>query len=148
MQVYLDKMLVLVCTKFNGKFDKGGKPYFLHCLKVMQLVNSDDDELNSIAVGHDLVEDTDVSFIDLFAEGFSDRIVNGIRALTKQKGESKEEYLAKILENKDACKVKLADLTHNSDIRRLKGITEKDIERMKKYQAMYITIKQHLESIE
>jgi (p)ppGpp synthase/HD superfamily hydrolase len=145
MQVYLDKMLVLVCTKFNGKFDKGGKPYFLHCLKVMQLLNSDDDELNSIAVGHDLVEDTDVSFIDLLSDGFSYRIVDGIRALTKQKGESKEEYLAKILANEDACKVKLADLTHNSDIRRLKGISERDIERMKKYHTMYLSIKQHME---
>jgi len=31
----LAKMLTLVVTKFEGKTDKGGKPYFLHCLRVM-----------------------------------------------------------------------------------------------------------------
>lgn len=137
-------MLVLVCTKFEGKFDKGGNPYFLHCLKVMQLLNSDDDELNAIAVGHDLVEDTNITYNDLYMFGFNSRIIEGIRALTKQRGQTEDEYLSGILGNKDAMLVKLADLTHNSDIRRLKGLTEKDFERMKKYQRMYLTIKENL----
>lgn len=144
MKVHLDKMLVLVCTKFAGKFDRGGQPYFMHCLKVMQLLNSDDDELNAIAVGHDLIEDTDVTFKELRDLGFSDRIIAGIWALTKQSGQTNEEYLENILSNKDACLVKLADLTHNSDIRRLKGLTDKDVERIRKYQFMYKTIKDHV----
>ena len=148
MQYNLDKMLVLVCTKFSGKFDKAGKPYFLHCLKVMQLLNSDDDELNSIAVGHDLVEDTDITYQQLREMGFSYRIISGIAALTKIPGESQEEYLSKVLGNKDACLVKLADLTHNSDIRRLKGLTQKDFDRLRKYQTMYHVISSHLKDNE
>jgi hypothetical protein len=40
----LNRMLVLVATKFDGIFDKGGAPYSMHCLKVMYYVKSDDEE--------------------------------------------------------------------------------------------------------
>ena len=42
------------------------------------------------------------------------------------------------------CMSKKADLTDNSDIRRLKGITEKDIERTVKYQRFYMEIEAKL----
>jgi len=35
----------------------------------------------------------------------------------------------------------MADLRHNSDIRRLKGVTEKDIKRIEKYNKMYDVLK-------
>lgn len=139
----LNKMLVLATNKHSGQFDKAGKPYILHCLAVMYLLNSDDEELQCIALGHDLVEDTDVSYFDLNLQ-FSERIVEGISALTKQRGETPEEYLSKINCNKDAIRVKLADLTHNSDIRRLKGVTEKDIKRTVKYHEMYLELSETL----
>jgi hypothetical protein len=41
-------------------------------------------------------------------------------------------------------RVKLADLRHNSDIRRLKGVTDKDIERMAKYSKFYVEIQAKL----
>jgi hypothetical protein len=41
--------------------------------------------------------------------GFSERIINGIVALTKIKGESYEDYKAKVKSNKDAIRVKMAD---------------------------------------
>lgn len=146
MQVHLDKMLVLCATKFQGKFDKGGKPYILHCLKVMHYVDSDDDELNCIALGHDLVEDTDVTFFELREVfGFTSRIIDGIFALTKQAGESNDEYLTKVKGNRDAVLVKLADLRHNSDLRRLKGVTEKDLVRLAKYAKSYNDLKSFLE---
>ncbi len=44
--------------------------------------------------------------------------------------------------NPDAIKVKMADLRHNSDITRLKGIRDKDIERMVKYQKFYLELKE------
>lgn len=39
----------------------------------------------------------------------------------------------------------MADLQHNSDVRRLKGITEKDIARMSKYLKMYTALKNAME---
>jgi len=76
--------------------------------------------------------------------GFTDRIINGIKALTKIPGETYDEYKQKVFDNIDACKVKKADLTHNSDIRRLKGVKDNDIERMVKYHRFYLEIEQKL----
>jgi len=139
----LNKMLVLVTTEFDGIFDKGGMPYVLHCLKVMHYLKTDDEELQQIALGHDLVEDRkNITYVLLKEKGFSERVINGIRCLTKVPGESEEEYLAKVMSNVDAVRVKLCDLRHNSDIRRLKGITQKDIARMEKYHKMYLALKE------
>lgn len=139
----LNKMLVLVTTEFDGIFDKGGVPYVLHCLKVMHYIKSDDEELCCIALGHDLVEDRKhITYAYLRSMGFSERVIAGIAALTKVPGESHDEYLAKIKSNPDAIRVKLADLRHNSDIRRLKGISEKDIKRIEKYHKMYLELRE------
>ena len=142
MKHNLNRMIVLVTTEFDGIFDKGGVPYILHCLKVMHYLKSDDDELQQIAVGHDLIEDRkNVTYKMLRDMGFSERVIDGIRCLTKVPGESEEEYLAKVMSSPDAIRVKLADLRHNSDIRRLKGVTEKDIKRIEKYHKMYLVLK-------
>jgi (p)ppGpp synthase/HD superfamily hydrolase len=142
----LNKMLVLVTTEFDGIFDKGGVPYVLHCLKVMHYLKSDDEELQQIALGHDLVEDRkNITYVKLRTMGFSERVIEGIRCLTKIPGESPEEYLAKVKSSKDAIRVKLCDLRHNSDIRRLKGITPKDIARIEKYHAMYLELRDLVE---
>lgn len=139
----LNKMLVLVTTEFDGIFDKGGVPYVLHCLKVMHYLKSDDEELCCMALGHDLVEDRkNITYAYLRELGFSERIIAGIAAVTKVPGESPDEYMAKIKANPDAIRVKLADLRHNSDIRRLKGIGEKDIKRIEKYHKMYLELKE------
>ncbi len=139
----LNKMLVLVTTEFDGIFDKGGVPYVLHCLKVMHYLKSDCEELQCIALGHDLVEDRkNITYAYLRELGFSERIIAGIAAVTKVPGESHDEYMAKIMANPDAIRVKLADLRHNSDIRRLKGITSKDVARIEKYHKMFLTLKE------
>ncbi len=142
----LNKMLVLATAKFDGKFDKGGVPYILHCLKVMHYTKSEDEELQCIALGHDLVEDTDVTYVDLRNLGFTERVIVGIRAMTKVPGETNDEYIVRLKACLDASRVKLADLRHNSDIRRLKGITAKDIARLEKYHKMYLDLKHHVES--
>lgn len=141
--VMLSRMLVLSASMHEGQFDRGGQPYVLHVLKVMHYLRSDDEELNCIALGHDLVEDCGVTFEGL-SKQFTERVVAGIRCLTKMPGETEEEQLAKVLSNIDACLVKLQDLRHNSDIRRLKGVTEKDLARMKKYHLWHLTIKAQL----
>lgn len=140
----LSTMLVLATNAHSRQRDKAGKPYILHCLKVMHYLKSDDEELQCIALGHDLVEDTDVSYGWLEELGFSSRVIEGIRALTKQQGQSYDEYKEQVFSNRDAMLVKLCDLRHNSDIRRLKGVTDKDIARIRKYHEFYLQIKERL----
>ena len=136
----LNKMLVLATNAHSGQYDRGGNPYILHCLKVMHYLKSDDEELQCIALGHDIVEDTDVTYKQLVEEGFTERIIKGIQCLNKQRGETYDEYKLRVFSSEDAMKVKLADLRHNSDIRRLKGVTEKDIARVEKYHRFWLEI--------
>lgn len=137
----LNKMLVLATSRHAGQFDRGGNPYILHPLKVMYYLKSDDEELQCIALAHDLVEDTDTTFNELREIGFTDRIIEGIRSLTKMPGEGYDEYKIRVKANPDAIKVKMCDLRHNTDVRRLKGVTEKDLARMEKYHRFFMELK-------
>lgn len=136
----LNRMLVLATNAHSGQYDKGGNPYILHPIKVMHYIRDNDEELQCIALGHDVIEDTWVTYSQLREEGFTDRIIEGIRALTKVPGETYDEYKARVKANRDAVIVKMADLRHNTDIRRLKGITEKDLERQARYNQFYLEL--------
>lgn len=140
----LGTMLVIVTNAHSGQFDRGGAPYILHPLKVMHYLKSDDEELMCMALGHDVIEDTATTYRDLREAGISERVIDGIRALTKVPGLTYEEYKESVFASEDAMRVKLADLRHNTDIRRLKGVTEKDIARMAKYHLFYMEIKARL----
>lgn len=136
----LSAMLLLATEKFHGDFDKAGQPYILHCLRVMHLLNSEDEELNCIALGHDLVEDGKVTYQYLY-RNYSARIVEGIRNLSKVPGETDDEYVTRLMLAYDSVLVKLSDLRHNSDIRRLKGLTEKDLARIAKYHRFHTVLR-------
>jgi hypothetical protein len=60
-------------------------------------------------------------------------------------GESYDEYKLGVFDNVDAMRVKMADLRHNTDIRRLKGVTQKDLERLAKYNQFYLEIQAKLQ---
>ena len=131
----------------RGVFDKGGMPYILHPMKVMHYLKTEDEELMCMAVLHDVIEDCfkddhELGYKALLDLGMSVRVIAGVRALTKIKGQAPEVYLAGIIANKDAIMVKLCDLRHNMDARRLKGVEAKDAERMDKYCKMYHTLSQ------
>lgn len=136
----LNKMLILMVNKHAGQFDKGGQPYSLHPLKVMYYAKTDDEELQCIALGHDLVEDTDTTYNELRELGFTERVIDGIRSMTKVPGETYDEYKVKVKANPDSRKIKMCDLRHNSDIRRLKGVTQKDLARVNRYHEFYMEL--------
>jgi GTP diphosphokinase / guanosine-3',5'-bis(diphosphate) 3'-diphosphatase len=140
----LSKMLVIVTNAHAGQFDKGGNPYVLHPLKVMHYTKSEDEEIMCIALGHDVVEDTSVTYKELRDAGISERVIDGIRCLTKVPGQTYEEYKEGVFSNRDATIVKMADLRHNSDIRRLKGVTDKDVARIAKYMKFYSELREKL----
>lgn len=51
----------------------------------------------------------------------------------KKGGEPYFKYIDTVKGNKLACKVKLADLTHNADLNRIQNPTARDYERREKY---------------
>lgn len=133
----LSKAIELAGTYHKNQFDKAGVPYILHCIKVMHYLKSNDEELNCIAILHDILEDTVCSEEELYQAGMTDRIVAGVIALTKSRDITTESYLNQIKKNIDAVRVKMCDLRHNSDIRRLKDVRQKDFERIVKYHKMF-----------
>ncbi len=116
----------------SGQKDRAGKPFCLHLQKVANLVDTEEEK--AVAWLHDILEDTDYSSLMLLHEGIPGEIINIVEILTKRPGEDYlNDYLARVKTNAIATKVKLADLTHNSDFTRLLKITQKDLDRRDKY---------------
>ena len=130
-KLYLDRAIELAKQHHEGQTDKAGKPYIDHPLRVMNQVESEEEKI--VAVLHDIVEDTDISLDDLRSEGFSEEVVSAVECLTKQDGENYDSYIERISFNPLAVKIKLADLEDNSDLTRLPEVTDKDLERIEKY---------------
>ena len=128
-----DKAMFFAAKGHLGQRDKGDHAYILHVMRVAMRLRTNDEELMSIAVMHDLVEDGHITFQELVEAGFSDRVINGLRCLTHQAGDTYEEYIEEMRGNLDALLVKREDLRDNSDITRLKGLRQKDFDRMAKY---------------
>ncbi len=128
----------ITAKAFEGEMDKGGKPYILHCLRVMNSVIHLGDDYACVAVMHDLLEDTAYSAQDLYDLGFNAVVVNNVVAMTHIKGMPYSDYVMEISKFLIATEVKKADLKDNSDITRLKGITEKDTKQMEKYHKAYM----------
>ena len=65
---------------------------------------------------------------------FSSDVLKSVYVITKNKNQDYFEYLEKIKQNKIARAVKIQDLKHNSNLKRLKKITQEDYKRLEKYQ--------------
>lgn len=99
----LSRMLHIATNAHHGQFDRGGQPYILHVLKVMHYLKSDDEELQCIALGHDVIEDTKTTYQELHEAGMSERVIAGIAALTKLPGQTLEEYKTGVLPTQMQC---------------------------------------------
>ena len=121
----------------HGQYDKSGAAYILHPITVASMCDTEDE--TTVALLHDVIEDTAVTAQDLRDAGFPERIVGAVEALTHADGEEYMEYVGRVCECPLARAVKMRDLRHNMDLSRLAGkkITEKDEARRAKYQAAY-----------
>jgi (p)ppGpp synthase/HD superfamily hydrolase len=140
-QHLLAKAISLAATSHEDQTDRSGLPYIMHCLHVMNTVESKDPEVLQVAVLHDTLEDTSVTQKILSDHGYSTEVRVALKCLTHSTSESYAQYINRVCKNRIAMLVKLADLRHNSDITRLKGITSKDFERISKYHKAYTQIK-------
>jgi len=132
----VEEAVEMAVQAHRGQTDKYGQPYILHVLGVAARCRSVEEKI--VAFLHDVVEDTDHTFDDLRAAGFSERIIEAIDCLTRRKGESYDAFVERIAPNPLARAVKLADLEDNMDIRRSsRPMREKDAERMEKYRTAW-----------
>lgn len=127
----LSKAIQIATKAHEGTVDKGGNPYILHPLRVM--VQLDDNTSRIVAVLHDTVEDTDITFDNLRKEGFTEEIIKGIDSVSRRNNETYTDFIKRCKKNPIGRKVKLADIKDNSDITRIPNPSQKDYERLEKY---------------
>ena len=132
----LNDALILAARNHRNQFDKAGKPYILHPLRVMFNLGLNASENERIAaILHDIVEDTPISLENLRELGYAEEVVEAVDHLTKNaQGEADyQKAIERVSQNRIAIKVKIADLTDNSDLSRIENPTEKDRARLEKY---------------
>lgn len=127
----LEKAIAIAAQAHAGQTDKGGNPYILHPLRVMMKLQTNEERI--AAVFHDLFEDTTVTPQDLEEKSFTREIIDAVHALTKNKDESYDEFIARAKNNSIARNVKIADIEDNMDLSRIPDPAEKDYARVERY---------------
>lgn len=128
----LERAIAIALDVHRGQTDRQGRPYILHPLHVMLQMDSESEMV--AAVLHDVVEDSEMTLDDLSAEGFSTEVLNAVDLLTHDKTTmAYEDYVQRLKPDPIARKIKLADLRHNMDIRRIKKMSPHDQARLEKY---------------
>jgi len=127
----LEKAINIALEAHRGQKDRYGAPYILHPLRVMARVSTPIEK--TVAVLHDVVEDTLWTFAALQREGFPQPVLEALQCVTKRKGEAYEHFVQRSASNRLARKVKLADLEDNMDIRRVAQLTNSNKARFEKY---------------
>lgn len=125
------KAIRLMFDAHKDQLDKGALPYVFH---PFHLAEQMPDEATTVAaLLHDVVEDTDYTVEDMEAMGFGKPVCDALRVLTHDKSVPYGEYITRIKKNPIAAAVKIADLTHNSDLSRLDTVDKADEDRAAKY---------------
>ena len=144
----LEKAIKIAVEAHTGQVDKGGNPYILHPLRVMLSLNSKEERI--VGVLHDVVEDCEGWTWDrLKDQGCSDEIIEALKSVSKTLEEEKQfkemddpnkkmdhylQFIKRAKANKIGRHVKAADIRDNLDISRIDDITERDINRLNRYQ--------------
>ena len=128
----LERAIEIAVEAHKGQIDKGGSPYILHPLRVMMSVDGESEKI--VGVLHDVVEDSDWTFEDLLADGFSSEVIEALKSVTKiSDNEGYDSFIQRAIRNPIGHKVKIADLRDNLDVTRISDITDKDVKRINKY---------------
>jgi (p)ppGpp synthase/HD superfamily hydrolase len=129
----LERAIAIAAEAHACQVDKAGAPYILHPLRMMLSMSSIDERI--VAVLHDVCEDCPRWTLDrLRGEEFSNRIIDGLESVTKRDAEDYEDFVRRSAANPIGRRVKLADLHDNSDLSRITAPTERDLQRIEKYQ--------------
>jgi (p)ppGpp synthase/HD superfamily hydrolase len=135
----LEDAIAIASLAHCGQVDKAGQPYILHPLRVMLQLTEHTDRV--CAVLHDMIEDTNWSLAKFkVLPSMTPEILAVLDLLTHRGQDTYDQYIDRIMANKTACWVKLADLEDNMDLKRLPEITDQDQARHAKYRAAHARI--------
>lgn len=132
----LERAIEIATEAHKGQYDKAGNDYIGHPLRVMDMGRTEEEKI--VGVLHDVVEDTEWTFAQLAAEGFSQEVIDALQCVTKlSENENYDDFIERVKKNPLATAVKINDLSDNMDIRRLPYLSDKDVKRLKKYLKAY-----------
>lgn len=128
------KAMKVAYEAHHGQTDRSGVPYIFHPIHVAEQM---EDEISTcVALLHDVVEDTEITFEDLSGE-FPGEVVEALRFLTRDKSVNYFEYIRALRKNPIARKVKEADIRHNSDMSRLESCNDVSREQITRLRGRY-----------
>ena len=103
---------VSVAKEYITKLDKGGKPVYVHALRIasaLDLLGYDEDYIVT-AILHDIIEDSDRDLGDILFR-FNKNVRKAISNLTRKKSETYFEYIERVSQGSElAKKVKQFDV--------------------------------------
>ena len=100
--------------------DKAGYPYFMHPLTLA--LQFDDEVTVCVALLHDVVEDHGDTYpLSYLKREFPNEVIEALQLLTHDESVDYMDYVKAIKNHPIARAVKLADLRHNTDVRRTGG---------------------------
>ena len=104
------KALSFAVKAHDGQRDKIGEPYILHPIAVSSMLKNEDEKI--LALLHDVVEDTEYTLEDIAALGFG-HLTAALDCLSRREDETYEGFILRVLKNRLAVIVKVADMKHN-----------------------------------
>ena len=113
-----NRAMQIAYNAHQGQVDQCGIPYIFHPYHLAEQMQ--DEITTCVALLHDVMEDTAVTYDDLSKE-FPREVMDALQLLTHDKDTDYFEYVKAIKQNQYAKAVKLADLAHNSDQTRMVG---------------------------
>ena len=126
----LSRAIRIAAEAHEGQIDKSNNLYIFHPLRVMLSVGSNKD-IMSVAVLHDVLEDSSLTSLDLVRFQFSDAVIESVNALTRDSNrESYDDFIQRVLKDRWACIVKMKDIQDNTSIFRLQQLEMKDMKRL------------------
>lgn len=131
--------LELCFAAHKDQRDKSGAPYVFHPFHLAEQMETEEEVC--VALLHDVMEDTPITAEQIRAAGMSDAVVEALLLMRHDKGVPYLDYVAALAHNPLARAVKIADLTHNSDLTRLDEVTPEDLSRVEKYAAALALLK-------
>jgi guanosine-3',5'-bis(diphosphate) 3'-pyrophosphohydrolase len=134
----LERAIEIAVAAHKGQTDKGGQPYILHPLRVMVAVEGE--LAQTVAVLHDVVEDSDWTIEKLKDEGFTGNITEALDLMTKDPNLNYQDYIKSVRNNPIARAVKIADITDNMNLDRIPNPGPTDYARRDKYERALNTL--------
>ncbi|GGO92529.1 HD domain-containing protein [Wenjunlia tyrosinilytica] len=112
----------LAARAHAGQKDKIGVDYMEHVRAVAAGLEPFGERAQMAGLLHDVLEDTELTTVDLLAAGVPGTVVETVERVTRRPGLDYTEMIRVVAADRWACLVKIADNAHNSRADRAAGL--------------------------